>query len=162
MLALAWIAILGLLYVFFADLLSDFNNPNQSPETLISETGVTRVVLSRNRYGHYVATGLINQHPVEFMLDTGATSISIPKNVARRLKLTPGGPSQVQTANGTITVYRTQLDSVSIGKIRLHNIRAHINPHIQGDEILLGMSFLKHVDFTQTGKELIISQPAQP
>ena len=157
MLVLAWIAIFGLLYVFFGDLVSDFNNPNQNPETSLTADGQTQIVLQRNRYGHYVATGNINGQAVEFLLDTGATSISVTKNIAKRLDLNSGSPIPVHTANGTIIVYKTRLDSVSIGDIHLYDIDANINPHMQGESILLGMSFLKHVNFTQSGKELIIT-----
>ena len=157
MLALMWIAILTLLYVFFNDVLMDFNNPNRTPESILDEHGVTQVILQRNRYGHYVTSGGINDQAVAFILDTGATYISVPGTVADRLELPRGAPGLARTANGTVTVYRTVLNSVSIGDIRLHDVKGHINPHMHGNEILLGMSFLKHLDFRQSGDKLILS-----
>lgn len=155
MIYLAWLIFLVILTMGFNHYLEQQNNPNQD----ISadwDKGVAEVKLSQNRYGHYVANGKINGQSVTFLLDTGATLVSIPESVAQRLHLKKGLVGKSQTANGTITVYDTRLDSVSIGSIELHNIRASINPHINGDEILLGMSFMKHLEIIQKDKELTL------
>ena len=117
---------------------------------------MTEVRLIQNRYGHYIVNGKINHLPVTFLIDTGATLISIPSHIAQKLQLKQGYRIQSRTANGNITVYSTRLDSVSIGAIELNNIRASINPYMSGDEILLGMNFMKHLEMTQKGKELIL------
>ena len=67
-----------------------------------------------------------------------------------------------QTANGRTLVFATRLNEVSIGGITLRNVRATINPGYKSDDILLGMSFLKHLEFTQRGDQLTIRQYAQP
>jgi aspartyl protease family protein len=157
MTVLGWILVLGLLTVFFSRYLDKQNNPNQSL-SLTQTDQFKQVQLQRNRYGHYVASGIINKKPVVFMLDTGATDISIPEKVAQRLKLKPGIKIPVHTANGQIDVYATTLEHVSLGAIELHNISANINPFMQGEEILLGMSFLRHLDFSQQGDQLVIRQ----
>ena len=64
----------------------------------------------------------------------------------------------VSTANGNITVYSTMLDEVSIGEIKLFDIKANINPHMHGGEILLGMSFLRDLSVTHAGDQLTIRQ----
>ncbi len=155
MIFIAWILFLGVLTFAFNNYLEQQNNPNQDVETQ-SINNIAEVKLIQNRYGHYVVNGQINQHKVTFLLDTGATLISIPAAIAERLQLKKGYPSQSRTANGTITVYGTRLNSVSIGAITLNNIRATINPHMDGDEILLGMSFMKHLEMIQKGNELIL------
>ncbi len=116
------------------------------------------MVLQRNRKGHYVSSGYINGEPVTFMLDTGASDISIPASVADRLGLKRGAPLYFNTANGTVMGYSTFLDSVSIGDITLRNVRASINPNVKDMDILMGMSFLKHVEFTQRGDTLTLRQ----
>ena len=63
-----------------------------------------------------------------------------------------------QTANGAAISYAAQLDSVSVGDIIMHNVSAGISPGFKGNEILLGMSFLKHIEFTQRGNTLILRQ----
>jgi aspartyl protease family protein len=154
----AWIVVIGLLTLFFNSFLDNQHNPNQSFSTNYDENGVREVILQRNRNGHYVANGTINGQPVVFFLDTGATIVSIPETTANRLNLKRGMAIQVNTANGAITTYHTKLNSIALGKIELHNVRASINPHIQSNDILLGMSFLKHLEFTQRGDTLILRQ----
>lgn len=161
MVILGWLLVVGLMTVFFSKYLDKQNNPNQalSQNQNGSQTKAYKEVeLQRNRYGHYVATGMINNQPVVFMLDTGATSISIPEKIAQRLNLKPGLKIPVDTANGEIDVYATRLDRVGLGAIELHDVRANINPFMEGEEILLGMSFLKHLDFSQKGDKLLIRQ----
>ena len=55
-------------------------------------------------------------------------------------------------------MYATTLDVVSIGEIKLYDIKADINPHMDGDEILLGMSFLRDLSITHKGDQLTIRQ----
>ena len=155
MVYLAWFVFLGLLTFFFNNYLSKQNNPNQNID-IAYDNNIAEVRLHQNRYGHYVATGKINNKPVTFLLDTGATLISIPSSIAEKLQLKKGYPSKSRTANGTITVYGTNLDSVSIGAIELQNIRATINPYMEGEEILLGMSFMKHLEMTQKGNMMVL------
>jgi aspartyl protease family protein len=155
---LAWVVLLGLGVAYFGDLLDKQHNPNQSLETRYSEGGVREVVLQRNKYGHYVTDGKINGKPVTFMLDTGATGVAIPAARAAYLGLQRGRAFPTQTANGTSTSYAVNLDQVSVGAIELHDVAAGITPGLQTEEILLGMSFLKHIEFTQRGDTLILRQ----
>jgi len=155
MIYIAWLLLLAMLTFGFNNYLDQQNNPNQNIATEWNHN-TAEVRLKQNRYGHYVANGQINNIPVTFLLDTGATLISIPEQVAKKLHLKKGYPRQSRTANGTITVFDTRLDSASIGAIELKNIRASINPHMNGNEILLGMSFMKHLEIIQKGKELVL------
>ena len=153
-----WVLVLGLLTLFFQDWQEKQHNPNQSAVMRLGESGIPELILQRNRWGHYVATGAINGSSVTFMLDTGASDVAVPARVAERLGLSRGSPRIYQTANGAIKVYATVLDEVRLGDIVLHQVRASINPYMQEDEILLGMSFLKQVEFTQRGDTLTLRQ----
>ena len=153
-----WALIIAMLSMYFHNILQRDRNPNQDVVTSQSSDGAREVILQRNNNGHYLATGKINDQPVTFFLDTGATDISIPKKIAERIGLRKGQRVIYSTANGPATNYLTELDSVSLGNIRLHNLRASINPNINSDEVLLGMSFLKHLEFSQKGKILTIRQ----
>jgi len=156
MVVLAWIVLLGLLAWWFANYEESQNNPNQNISSRYTAEGAQEIILQRNRYGHYVATGSINNVPVTFLLDTGASDVSIPDGLAKKLRLERGISQVYNTANGSITAYLTQLDRINLGGIELRNVRASINPAVQGDEILLGMSFLKELEFTQRGDTLTI------
>jgi len=153
----AWILFLGLLTKLFSSYLDRQNNPNREVFSQYGMEGI-EVVLLQNRTGHYVATARINGMPVNIMVDTGASHVSIPERIADRMGLVRGPAIQAQTANGIITVYATVLDSVELGQLALHDIRASINPHMDSDFILLGMSFLKQVEFTQKQNQLILKQ----
>jgi aspartyl protease family protein len=118
-----------------------------------------KLTLRADRYGQYELTGSANGQNVKFLLDTGASGISIPANVANRLNLSRGRSFTVSTANGQVTVYSTQLDNVSIGPFTLENVSAHINPGMDGDIALLGMSFLRHFEMIHRSGELTISAP---
>jgi len=159
MVILGWLLVCGLLTMFFSGYLDKQHNPNQNLSLQQTRPHQeVEVKLQRNHYGHYVASGTINKQPVVFMLDTGATDISIPEKIAQRLNLKAGIRMSVNTANGKIDVYATRLERVGLGAIELQDIRANINPFMQGEEILLGMSFLKHLRFSQEGDTLLIRQ----
>ena len=158
MIAVAWLALLGLLVPFFSEILDRQYNPNQQVELAVSSEGVSKVVLKRNQYGHYVADGMINSEPVVFLLDTGATDVALSEVLADQLGLKRGPPSSSQTANGIVTSWKTRLDSVSLGSITLRNVRASILPDMGSDglEVLLGMSFLKQLEMIQRGDTLTL------
>lgn len=158
MVYVAWALALGLLTWGFSNVLDFQHNPNASPATSLGSDGEKVVVLRRNRLGHYVTAGRINGVPVEFLLDTGATNVSVPAAVAERLGLKRGAPRPVQTANGIITTYSTRLGSVKLGNIELTGVRASINPHSDSRSVLLGMSYLKHLELVQRGDTLTILQ----
>lgn len=155
---LAWLIGLAILVFVFQNELDDQYNPNSAPESSLSDSGYAEVKLQQNRQGHYVTSGIIDGTPVVFLLDTGASNVSIPERVANRIGLVRGRAGRAQTANGSITVYETRIEELSIGNILLYNVRASINPHMESDEILLGMSALKQLEFRQLGKQLILRE----
>lgn len=158
-----WLLLMGLLGYIFQDYLDNTRNPNQQLLSQVGEGGVREVVLQRNKYGHYNLTGQLNGQEVEFLLDTGATDISVPDSVARRIGLKRLYEMQFYTANGVAKGYATEVREVRLGDIVLHDLPASINPNVNDDIILLGMSFLKNIEFTQRGDTLILRQyPSGP
>ena len=157
MLYACWALVLGFL-TWAADAWLDRQaNPNTDPLVRTADDGATEVVLQRNRYGHYVASGEINGHPVQLMLDTGATDVAVPENLARRLRLQKLAPLRVSTANGYAAAWLTRIAEVRIGGIVLTDVRASINPGMNHDDsVLLGMSALKQVEFAQRGDRLVL------
>ena len=157
MTAVAWLLFLLILFGVFDYFVSQRNNPNQNIVTSVNGQQ-KEVVLQRNAHGHYVSNGTINGHRVTFLLDTGASDIAIPESIAKGIELSKGQTIVVKTANGNARAYRTRLDSVAIGEIKLYDLNATILPNITGDEILLGMTFLKHFEIIQKGRSLTIRQ----
>ncbi|WP_086930999.1 retropepsin-like aspartic protease family protein [Agarilytica rhodophyticola] len=154
MLVISWIIVLAGLTWVLGRWEGKQYNPNQS----LSSSGNGEITLIRNRHNHYVASGFINGTPVVFLLDTGATDVAVPLEVANKTKLKPGFTRQVVTANGIADVRDTTIATLELGSIKLHNVRAVISPGMHGSEILLGMSALKDLDFSQKGSELTLKQ----
>ncbi|WP_033075785.1 retropepsin-like aspartic protease family protein [Thalassotalea sp. ND16A] len=155
---IAWILFFGLLVWVFQGTLNRQSNPNQTPTIALNSEGLAQVTLKRNKWGHYVSAGTINNESVVFLLDTGATNVSIPAKIADNLNLPNLGSHYAETANGRVKVYQTTIDQLSIGNIILYNVDASINPGMDTNEILLGMSALKQVDFRQSGKYLYLTE----
>jgi aspartyl protease family protein len=150
--------VLGMVFLtfFFADVKENRRNPNSDPTSLIHPESI-EVPLKRNRQGHYLLVGQINGEDVEFLLDTGATDVVVPAGTARRLGLPYGMRGRAMTANGPVTVYQTRIDELHLGKIRLTNIDASINPNMDG-AILLGMTALGQIEFSQQADILTLKQ----
>ncbi len=162
MFILMWVVLIALLSMVFGHWFDRAQNPNQRVNTQTANDGIREVALERNRYGHYVVTGKINQHSVQFMIDTGATDVSVPAHIARKIGLQQGAEITFSTANGYAKGYATRLADVRVGEIIVRDIRASINPNVDHDEILLGMSFLKQLEFTQRGDMLTLRQYPNP
>lgn len=158
MYGLMWMLVLVIMAFIFSGVLDRQHNPNNDVASQINEQGLREVVLQRNKAGHYVVSGSINDQPVVFMLDTGASDVSVPAHIADTLGLRRGPEVTYRTANGSVVNFATVLESVGLGNIRLNQIRASINPHTDSDDVLLGMTFLKHLDIVQRGEILILRQ----
>ena len=150
-----WILGFLLLAFGFSKILGHQANPNQSVASSDSSQ-FKQITLTRNRQGHYVFDGEINQKPVTFLVDTGATITSIPAHFQDELKLNACAAFLVSTANGSATAYQTRLDELKMGNIVLNDIKASLNPGLS--DILLGMNVLKNMELIQRGNELIIRQ----
>lgn len=152
---MAWLAslsLLGVLYLFFDSSLQARNNPNRQLQIAPG----AELVLQRGRSGHYVFPGEINGRPVTFLLDTGATLVSVPAHLAKELGLEAGAYQQSVTANGTVDTCATQIGVLTFGPFTLSGVRASLNPGMTDDQILLGMSVLKQLEFTQHGDTLVL------
>ncbi|MDR9752144.1 TIGR02281 family clan AA aspartic protease [Pseudomonas sp. SZMC_28357] len=157
LLVLAWCAALFLATRFFAQWEARQENPNAQVTTQQGQ-GFIEVKLVSNRQGHFVASGQINGQPVDFMLDTGATDVAIPVEMADTLKLEKGFPVTLSTANGPSQGYRTRIERLQLGDIVLRDVRALVAPGLGGNQVLLGMSALNKLEFTQRGGTLLLRQ----
>ena len=154
----AWILLLALLTLVFSSILDYQHNPNRVVGTVTDGQGIPEVVLKRNKAGHYVATGMINGRSVIFLVDTGATDVAVSESLAVELGLKRGARVSSMTANGTVFSWQTRLKEVALGAIRLRNVRGSILPTMEGDAVLLGMSFLRELELVQRGGQLILRQ----
>lgn len=155
---LAWLILLVMLFLFFQDYLAAKRNPNQQLQSVQGSSGEISTMLIRNRTGHYIGTALLNGQPVDFMLDTGATTVAIAESTADKLGLPKGRAIQVATANGITNAYLSQIETLQLGDIVLHQVATSVVPNLAGTEILLGMSALNQLEFRQQGNQLTLIQ----
>ena len=111
--------------------------------------------------GMYSTQGFINGHPVNFLVDTGATWIAMNSHQARSLGINfryVGKRSHVSTANGIVPVFRVHLDKVRVGEIELTNVEAGVLEGNSPSEVLLGNSFLNRVEMLRKGQVMLLRQ----
>ncbi|MFQ1593322.1 TIGR02281 family clan AA aspartic protease [Aeromonas veronii] len=141
---LAWLSLMGLLTLYFY-------SRNQPSVTASGE-----LLLRADQSGHYRLEGAINGQPVQLLLDTGATRITIPQQVAERLGLTAYGSSQVNTAAGQIRVGNGTIETLAMGPLTLYDLAIFINPAADGDEVLVGMNALGRLELVQKERQLLL------
>ena len=108
-----------------------------------SEGGGEQIVLTAGLGGHFITGGSINGRPVQFMVDTGATTVAMSASEADRigLKYKDSPRFTGSTANGTVIGHRVSLNSVRIGDVMVYGIEAAVLP-LPMPHILLGNSYL--------------------
>lgn len=102
----------------------------------------------------YVVLGSINGFPVKFIVDTGATLVSLSGREAKRLGIdyrVVGTPGRSSTASGIEKIYVVNLDKVKVGDIEIRNVRGAVHDGDFPPATLLGMSFLSRLTMRQDG-----------
>jgi aspartyl protease family protein len=103
----------------------------------------TRIVLQMGPGGHYLGKGAINGRTIPFIVDTGATFVSLSNEMAAELGIdtSQGKLARMSSANGTMMARRVTLASVTVGDVTVHNVEASVSPQPM-PFVLLGNSFL--------------------
>lgn len=120
-----------------------------------------QVSIPRGEGGHFRVTGSINGQTVNFMVDTGATSVSMSSVQARRLGIDYqlGGTSvRAATASGAVEGYQVNLARVKVGDIELSNVQALVLEGRFPLEVLLGMSWLSRVRMDEQDNLLLLER----
>jgi len=120
----------------------------------------TEIRIASGRGGHHYTKGLINGIPVDFVVDTGASTIAMNRFVAEHLGIDyrAGTPITVSTANGNAKAFRVVLPSVSIGNIVVHQVDAAVSTTDSPSVVLLGNSYLGKVDLKIDEGVLVLSE----
>jgi aspartyl protease family protein len=122
--------------------------------------GIT-VTIAPDQHGMFYVNGSINRHQTRFMVDTGATLISMNKHHASRFGIDyklVGERAMSNTAAGPNTVYIVRINSVNVGGIQLDNIAAAVHDGDFPDTVLLGNSFLNKISINRDGELLLLSK----
>ena len=130
--------------------------PAPPPQTLNSR----RMILDADRLGHFLVGASVNGRDIEAMVDTGASTVALNAESARRLGINPA-PSAftapISTANGIVAAAPVTLDEVRVGGIRVRNVAAVVVPDGLLQVNLLGMSFLGRLSkFELSGPRLVL------
>jgi aspartyl protease family protein len=120
----------------------------------------TRLRIVPDARGMYFVTGTINNQSTSFLVDTGATYVTMSGTKAKALKIDfkKGVPGHAQTASAVVPVWQIRLASVSIGAIKIRNVTATVIEGNQPFEVLLGNSFLSRTEIHRSDKVLEITQ----
>ena len=120
----------------------------------------TTVTLSSDEGGHFVTTGSINGASMKFLVDTGATAVSMNLDDARRagVNYLEGKKGYSQTANGIVPVYKVRLGNVKLGDITLTDVDGLVHQGNSLPVVLLGMSFLGRLEMSRVGESLTLTK----
>ena len=110
--------------------------------------------------GMYYIAGHINGHSTRFLVDTGATYVTMSGAHAAQIGIDyrEGIKSFARTAAATVPVWQVTLDNVSIGGIKVPNVAATVIEGSQPHDVLLGNSFLKYTDLQRIGNVMELKQ----
>ena len=127
--------------------------------TAPSAGGGTRVKLAPDSRGHFVTDGQVNGQPIRFLVDTGASLISMSTAEAQRqVDYRNGERGYSIVADGRrVPVYRVKLDSVSVGDITVFGVEASVSEGSMG-VALLGMSFLNRMEMQRDSQSLTLTK----
>lgn len=149
MFIIAWLIFFVLLFAFFR-----YYNQGEKGSYQVEHGTVT---ITPDAQGHYRIDGYINESPVKFIVDTGASLVAIPQNIAMELNLRGRYQINLQTAGGEVTGSLTRLQQLSFAGFTLNNVKAVIVPS-SGDLVLLGMNVLSQFNLSQQDKRLVIKK----
>lgn len=101
------------------------------------------------RDGHYYLKGAVDGVPLTFMVDTGATYVSVSGQFARKANLPEGITGYFSTANGTVEGRIVKDRVVEAEGFRVSGLSVAVTP-LGGKQGLLGQNFLKRFEVSQS------------
>lgn len=119
------------------------------------------ITLYPDRGGHYFADGQINGVAVRFLVDTGASTVTMSSATAKRVGLDyhkVGRIGYTNTAAGVVPKYQLKLGKVQVGDATLYDVDGGVIEGMQATEVLLGMSFLGRFDMKRDSEKLELMQ----
>ena len=141
-----WLLIGGIGYLAFSAIVSP------KVARAVATDGSGPVVIERSYDQHFYVQGAINGHPVTFMVDTGATMVSVNEELAREIGLSSGVSAVFDTAGGRVSGRIVPRATVQVGGIRVDDIRVGITGG--GGPALLGQNFLNKIDLRQSPQRM--------
>lgn len=148
--AAVWLAVAGVLYLVF-DRIEQKRQASLLPYALSSGD----LVIPRQRDGHFHVEGEVNRQPVRFLVDTGASHVSVSEALATQAGLPAGQSITLNTANGQLV----RSVPVRAGHLVLNDASVTVGlSGLRPEQALLGQDFLKHFDVEIRRDEMVLRQ----
>ena len=145
---LFWLVVMGGMYLA----MQHFLKPAQAK---VMADGAVRI--ERGMDGHFRVRGYVNDQPVTFLVDTGASSVSVTDVLADRAGLEGGAKVRFRTANGERDGRIVVADEVRIASLRVRDVRVGTGyTGDDSDDALLGQNFLRFFDVQMSGDEMLL------
>ena len=135
------------------------DSPASVGEQAGGKSSGSKIVLTAGDGGHFLAAGSINGKSVQFMVDTGATTIAMGSAEAKRMGIdyTAGKPVRMNTANGSTLGYLLTLNTVRIGDVEVQNVDAIVSQQAM-PYVLLGNSFLTRFSMRRDNDQMVLER----
>ncbi|WP_271410496.1 retropepsin-like aspartic protease family protein [Pseudomonas sp. Q1-7] len=133
--------------------------PSSGASSVTAPPQKAQLSIARSNNGHYQVAGSIDGHPVQFLVDTGATSVAMNEHQARRLGIdyrVKGLPMKASTAGGTVNAWRVTFDRIKVGSLEVLGVEGAVIEGQAPVDVLLGMSFLNRVRWREEQGVLLL------
>ena len=145
---LFWSVLIGVFYLAFEQYL-------KPKPAVVSATG--ELVITRARDGHFYVLGTVNGQPARFLVDTGASLVTVGEALADKAQLTGGDATTFQTANGALRGRVVRGVTVAVGPVSVTNVRVGVGLFGHDDDAaLLGQSFLSKFDVLLQKDQMVL------
>ncbi len=117
-----------------------------------------KIVLPLGSGGHFFTQATIYGKTMQFMVDTGATTVALGMSDAQRLGIdyAKGRPVQMSTANGIAKGWLVKLSSIRIGDVEVYEVDAVVGPNMPVG--LLGNSFLNRFSMNRSSDQMVLER----
>lgn len=145
---LFWCVVMGLLYL----VMTHYLKPKQAQVLANGD-----LVIQRSQDGHFYSTGTVNGRSAKFLVDTGATVVSVSEAFARQAHIVGGVATTFKSANGEHPGRLVDGVDVSVGPLRVRNVKIGVGLRFgEEDEVLLGQSFLSRFDVLMNKDQMVL------
>ena len=127
----------------------------QTPAPESKKKDNSEFIIKQNPNGYYFVEGAINGKTLNFVIDTGASFVSLPDSVAREARISCKKKVDMQTANGSTDACSTTIKKLNFGPFEIKNVMAVIAPKLK--QPLLGMNVLQQLKIAQEKGEMRLS-----
>ena len=135
--------------------------PAARPEASTSAANYRTMTIQSGRNGQFSVEATVEGRRMDFLIDTGASSIALRESDAARLGIHPARREytiRAHTANGVVLAAPVELERVEVGSLTVRNVRAVVLPDEALGQNLLGMTFLSRVRWEHRDGRLVLEQ----